>query len=119
MLLPLVHSRQHPYINLRNQITIWNQFSHLQYKKSICQQIFENESEETAIFPESRVFSTENAAEELYSPSRKYNMNKAEIKRLRIYYSTALDKHSNKIGVGFFYVVTWKTFELLTHLILS
>ncbi|POG63305.1 hypothetical protein GLOIN_2v1419660, partial [Rhizophagus irregularis DAOM 181602=DAOM 197198] len=32
MLLPLVRSTQHPYTNLQNQITMWTQFSHLQYK---------------------------------------------------------------------------------------
>ncbi|PKC08590.1 hypothetical protein RhiirA5_264607, partial [Rhizophagus irregularis] len=30
MLIPLVHSRQHPYTNLINQITMWLQFAHLQ-----------------------------------------------------------------------------------------
>ncbi|CAG8663510.1 23064_t:CDS:1, partial [Gigaspora rosea] len=42
MLLPLEHSRQHPYTNLRNQITTWIHFSHLQYKVEIKQKLFDS-----------------------------------------------------------------------------
>src|ERR1051325_8350947 len=75
MLLPLVRSMQHPYTNLRNQITMWIQFSHLQYKSEINQKVFGNRMEEKASNNlEKRVFITDNAEEELHSLSRKYLM---------------------------------------------
>ena len=89
MLVPLVHSKQHPYTNLRNQITIWTQFSHLQYKAEVNQKVFGNKLRE---------FST--IEEELYSLSRKYCMNRTELQRLRAYYVTVLNKPADQLMVS-------------------
>ncbi|CAB4398993.1 unnamed protein product [Rhizophagus irregularis] len=74
MLLPLVRSKQHPYTNLQNQITIWTQFSHLQYKSEIYHKIFGKGLEKSINYSENQVFTTDSAEEELQSPSRKYCM---------------------------------------------
>jgi len=103
MLLPLVHSRLHPYINLRNQITMWTRFSQLQHDTEICQELFGNSSKEAPNYSESRVFTVEGAEEELYSPSRKHFMNQIEMQRLRAYYTTELNRHPKQLGVSFSY----------------
>jgi len=103
MLLSLVHSRLHPYINLRNQITMWTRFSHLQHDTEINQKLLGNSSEEAPNYSESRVFTIEGADEELYSPSRKHFMSQTEMQRLRAYYATELNRHINQLGVSFPY----------------
>ena len=40
MLIPLVNSRQYPYTNLINQITMWTQFAHLQYYAEYNEKVF-------------------------------------------------------------------------------
>lgn len=102
MLLPVVHSRLHPYTNLRNQITMWTRFSHLQYNSQVNQKIFGNKTREAPDYSESRVFTLDGAEEELYSPSRKYHMDPTEMRRLRAYYATELDRRANQLGVSFF-----------------
>src|SRR2546430_16102233 len=56
MLLPLVRSKQHPYVNLRNQITMWIQFSHLQYNSEINQKVFGNNREKILVYSENHIF---------------------------------------------------------------
>ncbi|CAG8453526.1 6668_t:CDS:2 [Dentiscutata heterogama] len=46
---------------------------------------------------EDRVFATDNAQKKLYSPSRKYHMNKSELKCLKAYYITALGIRANQL----------------------
>jgi hypothetical protein len=101
MLLPLVRSRQHPYTNLRNQITTWTRFSHLQYKAEINQKLFGMNLKETQNYSENCVFTTDGTEKELHSPTYKYCMNKTETQRLKAYYITALDKHANQLQVRF------------------
>ncbi|CAB5205091.1 unnamed protein product [Rhizophagus irregularis] len=96
MLLPLVRSKQHPYTNLQNQITIWTQFSHLQYKSEIYHKIFGKGLEKSINYSENRVFTTDSAEEELQSPSRKYCMDRVEMQRLKAYYITALNENQFK-----------------------
>ena len=93
MLLPLVRSRQHPYINLRNQITMWTRFSHLQYENEIGQKVFRKNLKKTPNYSENRVFTTNGAEEELQSPSRKYYMDRVEMQHLKAYYITALSEN--------------------------
>ncbi|CAB5377557.1 unnamed protein product [Rhizophagus irregularis] len=96
MLLPLVRSKQHPYTNLQNQITIWTQFSHLQYKSEIYHKIFGKGLEKSINYSENQVFTTDSAEEELQSPSRKYCMDRVEMQRLKAYYITALNENQFK-----------------------
>lgn len=106
MLLPLVRSRQYPYINLQNQITMWIRFSHLQYKTEINQKLFGTNSEKTQNCSENRVFTTDGAKEELHSPSFSYSMNGIEIQRLKAYYVTALNRHANQLMVRFLFCIS-------------
>ena len=74
MLLPLVHSRLHPYVNLANNIVIIEKINHLSYIAPAYSQIFiKNNSNK--IWPQHRVFGLENYDEELYSPSTIYDLN--------------------------------------------
>jgi hypothetical protein len=102
MLLPLVHSRQHPYTNLQNQITMWTRFSHLQYKAEINQKLFGMMNlKETPNYSENRVFTTDGTEKELHSPTRKYCMDRTEIQRLKAYYVTALNIRADQLAVRF------------------
>lgn len=100
MLLPLVKSRQHPYVNLRNQITIWLRFAHLEYKTKVNERIFGSSPEGGRIWPLHRVFSISGAAEELYSPYSMYKIDKVEDHRLKEYYATSRDTNVKAIGVS-------------------
>ena len=99
MLLPLVRSKQHPYVNLQNQITMWTRLSHLQYKAEINQKLFGTNLEKTQNFSENRAFTTNGAEEELHSPSFSYSMDRTEMQRLKAYYITALDIPANQLMV--------------------
>ncbi|CAG8857528.1 41820_t:CDS:1, partial [Gigaspora margarita] len=97
MLLPLVRSRQHPYINLQNQITMWNQFSLLQYKSEINKNLFTS-LEKSSNHSETRIFIIEGVEEKLFSLSLSYCMNKTETQRLKVYYATALNKTISRLN---------------------
>jgi len=120
MLLPLVRSKQHPYTNLQNQITMWICFSHLQYKAEINQKLFGTNLEKTQNFSENRVFTTNDAKEELQSPSFNYFMNRTEMQRLKAYYITALDIPANQLMVIllfslFFFILRFLIYYLYYH----
>ena len=100
MLLPLVRSRKHPYVNLQNQITIWTRFAHLKYKPEVNQRILRC-PEETRIWPLHRVFSIPEISEELYSPYSAYTMDQTQERRLKEYYATERSIRVNAIGVSF------------------
>lgn len=99
MLLPLVRSRQHPYINLTNQITIWNQFSHLQYFPDIKEKIFDVEVSEDKKPENDRIFWCEDVMEIFLPPKRNYNLNNSETTLLRHYYMTALELQADELEV--------------------
>jgi len=103
MLIPLVHSRQYPYINLTNQIIIWNQFSHLQYFPDISEKIFDVEVYEENKLEKDRIFWCENVTEILLPPKWNYNLNNSEITLLYYYYMTALELQANELEVFFQY----------------
>jgi hypothetical protein len=88
MLLPLVHSKLHPYVNLGNNIMLIEKINYLSY---IAPEIFiKNDSKN--IWPLHKVFGLENYDEELYFPSVIYNLNKKnELQRLICFYSAILE----------------------------
>jgi hypothetical protein len=90
MLLPLVHSKLHPYVNLANNIMLIEKINHLSYIAPAYNQIFiKNNSKK--IWPLHKVFGLENYDEELYFPSVTYNLNKKnELHRLICFYSDIL-----------------------------
>jgi hypothetical protein len=112
MLLPLVRSKQYPYINLQNQITMWIRFSHLQYKTEINQKLFGKSLEEMSDYSESRIFVIDGVKEKLYPPSHKYCMNRTEMQRLKAYYITALNKHANQLVVSRFLFSIYLCFSI-------
>lgn len=90
MLLPLVHSKLHPYINLANNIMLMEKFNHLSYIASAFNQIFiKNNSKKN--WPQHKVYSLENYDEELYFPSVIYSLDKrTELQKLIYFYSAIL-----------------------------
>ena len=100
MLLPLIRSRKHSYVNLQNQITIWTHFAHLKYKPEVNQRILRC-PEETRIWPLHHVFSILKISEELYSPYSTYMMDQTQERRLKEYYATEWSIRVNAIGVSF------------------
>jgi hypothetical protein len=99
MLLPLVRSQRHPYVNLQNQITVWTRFAHLKYRPGMNQRI--RCPEETRVWPLHRVFNVQGITEELYSPYSMYTIDQTEERRLKEHYATARDLRLDGIGVSF------------------
>src|ERR1700733_6333050 len=88
MLLPLIHSKLHPYINLANNIMLMEKINHLLYIPAYNQIFKKNNSKN--IWPLHKVFSLENYDEELYFPSIIYNLENTELRRLINFYSSIL-----------------------------
>ena len=88
MLLPLAHSRLHPYVNLANNILLQERFNHLHYKKNIHEQVFPTKSIRQQ-YNEKMVFSTEEYEEEVYFPSVRHHLNKSSMKKLQLHYNDA------------------------------
>jgi hypothetical protein len=90
MLLPLVRSRLHPYVNLANNIMLIEKINHLSYIAPAYNQIFIKDNSEK-IWSQHKVFGLENYDEELYFPSVIYNLNqRIELPRLICFYSAIL-----------------------------
>jgi len=100
MLLPLVRSQSHPYVNLQNQITVWTRFAHLKYRSGVNQRIFER-PEETRVWPLHCVFTVPGITEELYSPYSIYMIDQTQERRLKEHYATERGISINMIGVSF------------------
>ena len=90
MLLPLVRSRLHPYVNLANNIMLIEKINHLSYIAPAYNQIFIKDNSEK-IWSQHKVFGLENYDEKLYFPSVIYNLNqRIELPRLICFYSAIL-----------------------------
>ena len=100
MLLPLVRSQSHPYVNLQNQITVWTRFAHLKYQSGVNQRIFEC-PEETRVWPLHRVFTAPGITEELYLLYSIYMIDQTQERRLKEHYATERGISVNTIGVSF------------------
>lgn len=99
MLLPLVHSKLHPYVNLANNIILIEKINYLSYISPAFNQIFiKNNSQK--IWPQHKVFSLEDYDEELYFPSVIYNLDKrTELQRLVHLYSAILGAPKENIAL--------------------
>jgi len=106
MLIPLVKSQKHPYASLWNNILLNERFNHLKYKTEFYDQIFpQNEEKE---WPSHRVFSSSlyDDEYEFYSPSKKYVLSSAELKKLKETYAAIFDININVIEVKrFVYII--------------
>ena len=88
MLLPLVHSKLHPYVNLANNIILMEKINYLPYIIPAFNQIFKKNN--SKIWSQHKVFSLENYDEELYFPSVIHNLESTELKKLINFYSVTL-----------------------------
>ena len=116
MLLPLVHSKLHPYVNLANNIMLIEKINHLSYIAPAYNQIFiKNNSEK--IWSQYKVFGLENYDEELYSPSVTYNLDRRnELPRLIHFYSAILGiPKKNITPVSKYYNLLYIEFQFISR----
>jgi hypothetical protein len=99
ILIPLVKSQIHPYANLWNNLVLNERFNLLKYKIEFYERIFPQEEEKE--LASHRVFTSPlyNEEYELYSPSKKYILTQAELKKLKEVYSAIYDLNVNQIEV--------------------
>ena len=99
MLIPLVKSQLYPYANLWNNLVLYERFNLLKYSnREICQHVFPQKEEKG--WPSHIVFTSPLYEEyELYSPSKKYTLTSAELKKLKETYSAIYDLNVNQIEV--------------------
>lgn len=98
ILIPLVKSQIHPYANLWNNLILNERFNHLKYKTEIYEKIFSSKEEKK--WASHRVFTSPLYEEyKLYSPSKKYILTPAELKKLKEAYSAIYDLNVNQIKV--------------------
>ena len=99
ILILLVKSQIHPYANLWNNLVLNERFNLLKYKIEFYERIFPQEEEKE--LASHRVFTSPlyNEEYELYSPSKKYILTQAELKKLKEAYSAIYDLNVNQIEV--------------------
>jgi hypothetical protein len=98
MLIPLVKSQLHPYANLWNNLVLYERFNLLKYNKEVCKYIFPQKEEKE--WPSHIVFASPLYEEyQIYSPSKKYTLTQAELKKLKETYSAIYDINVNQIEV--------------------
>jgi hypothetical protein len=99
ILIPLVKSQIHPYASLWNNLVLNERFNLLKYKIEFYERIFPQEEEKE--LASHRVFTSPlyNEEYELYSPSKKYILTQAELKKLKEAYSAIYDLNVNQIEV--------------------
>ena len=98
ILIPLVKSQVHPYANLWNNLILNERFNHLKYKTEFYEKILPHKEEKK--WASHRVFTSRLYEEyELYSPSKKYILTSAELKKLKETYSAIYDLNVNQIKV--------------------
>jgi hypothetical protein len=99
MLILLVKSQINPYANLWNNLILNERFNILKYKTELYKHIFPQEEEKN--WPLHRVFTSSlyNEEYEFYSPSKKYILTLAELKKLKDAYSAIYDSNVDRIKV--------------------
>ena len=98
MLLPLIHSRLHPYQNLTNNILLAEKFNHLTFVSSL-NDIFSKNSKLPKQYSLEKVYVLKNKCEELYWPSINYDLNVTEFGQLKHFYSSIYNTSKRKIKV--------------------
>jgi hypothetical protein len=89
MLLPLVHSKSNPYVNLANNIILTEKINYLSYIVPVYNQIFTKKNPKNN-WPIHKVLGLENYEEELYFPSVIYSLKRNELQNLIHFYSALL-----------------------------
>jgi hypothetical protein len=102
MLLPLVKSKRDPYKSLINNITLLEKFNMMRFDSKF-DIIFEGFKEKPKFgFPEHRVYANDYYDDyEFYSPSKEYQLNNDEIKKLKECYSAIYDINTKNLNVSF------------------
>ena len=98
MLLPLARSQLHPYKNIINNLHIWELLNHLQYYQSIYMNIFPSQSPKQ--YARNIVFSKSDADEEFYFPSKKYELNQSELKKIKDHFSASYNVRNKTLKVS-------------------
>jgi hypothetical protein len=98
MLLPLARSRLHPYKNIINNLHIWELFNHLQYYQSVYMNIFPSQLPKQ--YASNIVFSKSDADEEFYFPSKKYELNQSELKKIKDHFSVSYNVKNKTLKVS-------------------
>ena len=99
LLIPLVHSKLHPYKNLTNNILLTERFNHLVFvSPSLSNQISESP---TIYYSEDKVFSLSSRIEEFYWPKKNYSLKVNEIKQLRYFYLGLFNIPKQRLEVRF------------------
>src|ERR1044072_2302364 len=86
MLQPLAKSRLHPYKNLTNNVYLLELFNNLHFYKEIHKQIFPPLPHKE--YKEHLVYTNQYYDEELQWPSKPYNLNISEVKKIKDHFST-------------------------------
>ena len=100
MLLPLVHSKLHPYKNLTNNIVLLEKFNHLPFISFLFYKI--SNIPKLKEYSDNRVFTSNNYLEELYWPSKKYSLKTYEINKLKNYYFYLFKLPKKKLVSNYF-----------------
>ena len=99
ILLPLVHSRLHPYKNLTNNILLLERFNHLSFVYLALSDKFFGPL--TKSYSEDKVFSLNAQVEELYWLKRDHNLMIYELKQLKHFYSILFNIPKKRLKVSF------------------
>jgi len=94
MLLPFARSRLHPYKNIINNIHIWELFNNLRFYQDIYTKVFPPQQNKD--YKNNLVFSQPKIAEEFYSPTKKYQLNQTELKKMKEHFSVYYSNIRNK-----------------------
>ena len=115
MLIPLVKSQIHPYANLWNNLVLNERFNLLKYKTEFYEHIFPKEEEKE--WASHRVFTSSlyDDEYEFYSPSKKYTLTLAELKKLKETYSAIYDLNINQIEVMYIKFIYRTINIIITH----
>jgi hypothetical protein len=101
ILLPLVHSKLHPYKNLTNNILLLERFNHLIFVyPALAVQLSGSSAK---IYSEDKVFSLGIQIEEFYWPKRDYNLTVYELKQLKHFYSVLFNTPKSRLEVRFIF----------------
>jgi hypothetical protein len=100
ILLPLVHSRLHPYKNLTNNILLSERFNHLIFVYPSLSERLNETSIKT--YSENKVFSLNTQIEEFYWPKKDCNLTSFEFRQLKLFYFTVYKSSKNSLNVRFY-----------------
>ncbi len=100
LLLPLVHSRLHPYKNLTNNILLSERFNHIVFVSPSLSNQLNEPLKPFKPYSKDKVFLLDNQNEEFYSPCLDYTLKVHEIKQLKHFYSILFNIPKKRLEVN-------------------